>query len=212
MQAIERKSEREEGGGEMVCVGGKKVEKSKEQHTVILYANRSTSPIPANLIIPIRKDARAQTVIKDRVMIILLVTAVAVAAAVTEIVLERDIRGGWGVGLRGDVVLEPVAVGVVDALGLAGVDVGVVPVGKGGVRWHGIVGVVFVADGREAFVVVFAGAVVEGEDLEGWGRLVPGFLIDGRNEGGGGLTPLLETQTMLEECSNIRIWNGRVSS
>lgn len=132
-------------------------------------------------------------------MIILLVAAVAVAAAVTEIVLERDVCGGRGVGLRGDVVLEPVAVGVVDALGLAGVDVGVVPVGEGGVRGHGVVGVVFVADGGEAFVVVFAGAVVEGEDLEGWGWLVLGFTIDGGTEGGGGLTPLLETHTMLEE-------------
>ncbi len=54
---------------------------------------------------------------------------------------------------------------VVDALGLAGVDVGVVPEGEGGVGGHGVVGVVVVADGGEGFVVVFAGAVVEGEDL-----------------------------------------------
>ncbi len=54
---------------------------------------------------------------------------------------------------------------VIYALGLAGVDVGVVPEGEGGVGGHGVVGVVVVADGGEGFVVVFAGAVVEGEDL-----------------------------------------------
>lgn len=103
-------------------------------------------------------------------MIILLVAAVAVAAAMAEVVLERDV-GGRGVILcfavagGGDVGLGPVAELVVDALGLAGVDVGVVPEGEGGVGGDGVVGVVVVADGGEAFVVVFAGAVVEGEDL-----------------------------------------------
>ncbi len=101
-------------------------------------------------------------------MVILLVAAVAVAAAVAEVVLEGDVGGGGGAQVDGDVGLGPVAVLVVDALGLAGVDVGVVPEGEGGVGGYGVVGVVFVADGGEAFVVVFAGAVVEGEDLEGW--------------------------------------------
>lgn len=101
-------------------------------------------------------------------MVVHLVAAVTVAAAVTEVVFEGDVSGRRGVCLGRDVFLGPVAVLVVDALGLARVDVGVVPEGEGGVGGHGVVGVVFVADGGEAFVVVFAGAVVEGEDLRGW--------------------------------------------
>ena len=107
-------------------------------------------------------------------MIILFVAAVAVAAAVAQVVFKGDV-GGRGVvallvdavggSVGGDVGVRSVAVLEVDALGLAGVDVGVVPEGEGGVRGYGIVRVVVVADGGEAFIVVFAGAVVEGEDL-----------------------------------------------
>lgn len=108
-------------------------------------------------------------------MVVLLVAAVPVAAAVAEVVFKGDVcrgrRGRAAAAVGRDVVLGPVAVLEVDALGLAGVDVGVVPEGEGGVGGHGVVGVVFVADGGEAFVVVFAGAVVEGEDL-GMGGLV----------------------------------------
>lgn len=94
-----------------------------------------------------------------------LVAAVGATAAVGEVVFECDVCG-WFV--CGDIVLGVAsAVLVVDTLRLAGVDVGVVPEGEGGVRGHGVVGVVFVADGGEAFVVVFAGAGVEGEDLPG---------------------------------------------
>lgn len=107
-------------------------------------------------------------------MIILLISAVSIAATMAKIVFKRDI-GRRSVGLLclavaggGDVGLGPVAELVVDALGLTGVDVGVVPEGEGGVRGDGVVGVVVVADGGEAFVVVFAGAVVEGEDLWVW--------------------------------------------
>ena len=64
-----------------------------------------------------------------------------------------------------EVVLRPVAILVVDALGLAGVEVGVIPEGKDGVWGHRIAGIVMVADGGEAFVVIFAGAIVQGEDL-----------------------------------------------
>lgn len=130
-----------------------------------------------------------------------------------EIVFERDVRRGpvkgGGGGDVGDVALGPgvAAVLVVDALGLAGVDVGVVPEGEGGVRGHGVVGVVLVADAGEAFVGVFAGAVVEGEDLVGWLVSWVGFSLvlgegkgragGGEVEGGigmrGGLTPLLDT-------------------
>ena len=155
--------------------GGGDENKRKKQRTIILDPDRRARPILADLIIPIPEDPRAQAVVKHRVVVVLLVAAVAVAAAVAEVVLERDVGGGRrGPAARpaaqgGDVVLGPVAVLEVDALGLAGVDVGVVPEGEGGVGGHGVVGVVFVADGGEAFVVVFAGAVVEGEDL-GEGR------------------------------------------
>lgn len=103
-------------------------------------------------------------------MIILLVAAIAVAAAMAQVVFKGDVGGGSVVAVLvdvvgGDVGVGPVAILKVDALGLAGVDVGVVPEGKGGVRGYGVVGVVVVADGGEAFIVVFAGAVVEGEDL-----------------------------------------------
>ena len=100
-------------------------------------------------------------------MIILLVAAVAAAAAMAKVVFKRDVCGRRiDESLLGrDVGVGPVAVLVVDALGLASVDVGVVPEGEGGVRGHGVVGVVVVADGGEAFVVVFARAVIEGEDL-----------------------------------------------
>ena len=103
-------------------------------------------------------------------MIILLVAAIAVAAAMAQVVFKGDVGGGSVVAVvvdavGGDVGVGPVAVLKVDALGLAGVDVGVVPEGEGGVRGYGVVGVVVVADGGEAFIVVFAGAVVEGEDL-----------------------------------------------
>lgn len=107
-------------------------------------------------------------------MIILLVAAIAVAAAMAQVVFKGDVGGGSvvavlvdavGGSFGGDVGVGPVAVLKVDALGLAGVDVGVVPEGEGGVRGYGVVGVVVVADGGEAFIVVFAGAVVEGEDL-----------------------------------------------
>lgn len=146
--------------------GGRGWKKEREQrHTVILNAHRSTRSILTDLIVAIRENARGQTIVKDRVVIIHLVAAIAMAAAVAEIVLKGDV-GGRVAGLHaGDVVLGPVTVLEVDALGLAGVDVGVVPVGEGGVRGHGVVGVVFVADGGEAFVVVFAAAVVEGEHL-----------------------------------------------
>lgn len=75
------------------------------------------------------------------------------------------IRGAEAGG--GDVGLGPAAELVVDTLGLAGVDKGVVPEGEGGIGRDGILGEVVGPDGGEAFVVVFAGAVVEGEDL--WG-------------------------------------------
>lgn len=137
------------------------------QHTIILDPNCSTNAILTNLVILIRKNARTQTIVEDRIMIILFIAAVATTAAMTQIVLKGDVGGG-GVRLGYvDIVLGPVAVLVVDALGLAGVDVCVVPVGEGGVRRDGVVGVVFVADGGEAFVVIFAGSVVEGEDLNG---------------------------------------------
>ena len=102
-------------------------------------------------------------------MIIVLIPVIP-AAAMAEVILKRDIgRASLSIagGCRGGKVgLGSVAVLVVDALGLAGVDVGVVPEGKGGVWGNGVVRVVVVADGGEAFVVVFAGAVVKGEDLE----------------------------------------------
>ena len=113
-------------------------------------------------------------------MIIIFVPAVPAAAAVAQVVFECDVCGRFD-GLHGDVVLGPVAVLVVDTLGLAGVDVSVVPEREGGEGGHGVVGVVLVADGGEAFVVVFAGAVVEGEDLEERGWEVSGcFLMLGR--------------------------------
>lgn len=96
-------------------------------------------------------------------MIILEITAVAVTTAVTQVVFKGDIRGRRGLWRRGDVVCRSIAVLVIDALGLAGVDVGIVPKGKGRVWGYGVVRIVFVADGGEAFVIVLAGAIVEGE-------------------------------------------------
>ena len=119
---------------------------SKARPTIILNPHRSTSPVLTNLIVPVRENPRLQTVVKHGVMVILLVAAVAAAAAVAQVVFECDVGGGGVVGVVADVVLGPVAVLVVDALGLAGVDVGVVPEGEGGVGGHGVVGVVFVAD------------------------------------------------------------------
>ena len=133
-------------------------------------------------------------------MVIFLIAAVAAAAAVAEVVFEGDVGGAVLQLGGGDVALGPVAVLVVDALGLAGVDVGVVPEGEGGEGRHGVVGVVEVADGGKAFVVVFAGAVVEGEDLRrGW--ISRGNYLVGRCGGKGKkeLTPLLETHTISEE-------------
>ena len=98
-------------------------------------------------------------------MIILQITAVAIAAAMTQVVFKRDICGGGVLRRIGDVVCRSVAVLVVDPLRLAGVDVGVVPKGKGRVWGHRVVRIVFVADGGEAFVIVLAGAIVEGEYL-----------------------------------------------
>lgn len=145
--------------------------KKSRKHTIILNPHRSTSAILTNLIIAIRENAGLETIIKNRIMIIFLIAAVAVTAAMAQIIFEGDVGGRGGRllldGGGGDVAVGTVAVLVVDALGLAGVDVGVVPKGKGGVRGDRVVGVVFIANGGEAFVVVFAGAVVEGEDLEG---------------------------------------------
>ena len=140
-------------------------------------------------------------------MIIFQVTAVAVTAAVTQVIFKGDIRSGRVLRRIGDVVRRSVAVLVIDALGLAGVDVGVVPKGKGRVWGYGVVRIVFVADGGEAFVVVLAGAVVEGEYLV-WSV---GFSCKSQGKGEK-LTPLDETQTTSDEWSNIRIGNGRVSS
>ena len=61
--------------------------------TEILHPNRGASPILANLIVPKREDARRQTIIKHRVMIILFVPAIAIPTTVTEIILERDVCG-----------------------------------------------------------------------------------------------------------------------
>ena len=147
-----------------------RVEKGKKEdraqpHTEILNPHRSTSPILTDLIIPKRKDAREQTIIKHRIMIILQIPAVAITAAVTQVVFKGDIRSGRVIRRIGDAVCRSIAVLVIDALGLAGVDVSVVPKGERRVRGYGVVRIVFVADGGETFVVVFAGAVVEGEDL-----------------------------------------------
>ena len=98
-------------------------------------------------------------------MVILQITAVAVTAAVTQVIFKGDILSGRGLRRVGDVVCGSVAVLVIDALGLAGVDVGVVPKGKSRVWGYGVVRIVFVADGGEAFVVVLAGAIVEREYL-----------------------------------------------
>ena len=103
-------------------------------------------------------------------MIILLIAAIAAAAAMAQVVFKGDVGGGRVVAVLADVVggdvgVWPVAVLIVDALGLACVDVGVVPEREGGVRGYGIVRVVVVANGGEAFIVVFFGAIVEGEDL-----------------------------------------------
>ena len=140
-------------------------------------------------------------------MIIIQIPAVAVTAAMTQVILKRDVRCGRALRRVGDVVCGSIVVLVIDALGLAGVDIGVVPKRKGRVWGYGVVRIIFVADGREALVVVLASAVVEGEYLV-WS--VEFFCKD---EGKGKmLTPLDETQTTSEEWSNIRIENGRVSS
>lgn len=98
-------------------------------------------------------------------MIILQIPPIAIPTAMTQIIFKRDIRRRRALRRRSNIVRRSVAVLVINALGLAGVDVGVVPKGERRVRGHGVVGIVFVADGGEAFVVVLAGAVVEGEDL-----------------------------------------------
>lgn len=173
----ERKKEKEKNRGK---IAGRKERKEKKRkgnlHTEILHPHRCARPILTNLIIPIREDARRQPIIKHRIMVILLIAPVPIATAMTKIIFKRNIRRRGNIlclirGAEaggGDVGLGPVAELVVDALGLAGVDVGVVPEGEGGIGRDGVVGVVVVADGGEAFVVVFAGAVVEGEDLRGW--------------------------------------------
>ena len=83
----------------------------------------------------------------------------------TQVIFKGDVRSGWALWRIGDVVRGSVAILVIDALGLAGVDIGVVPKGKGRVWGYRIVRIVFVADGGEAFVVVLAGAIVEGQYL-----------------------------------------------
>ena len=178
-----------------------------QPHTEILDPHRSTGPILTDLIIPKRKDAREETIIKDRIMIIIQIPAVAVTAAVTQVIFKGDICSGRVLRRVSDVVCGSVAVLVIDALGLAGVHIGVVPKGKGRVWGYGVVRIIFVADGREAFVVVLAGAVVEGEYLV-WSV----ECSSKRQRRGAKLTPLDETQTTFEEWSNIRIENGRVSS
>ena len=145
-----------------------RVEKEKierKPHTEILNPHRRTRPIRTDLIIPKRKDARQQTIIVHRIMIILQIPPITIPTTMTQIIFKRDIRRRRALRRRSNIIRRSVAVLVVDTLGLAGVDVSVVPKGKRRVRRHGVVRIVFVADGGEAFVVVLAGAVVEGKDL-----------------------------------------------
>ena len=67
--------------------------KGRAQRTEILNPNSSTSAVLTNLVIPIGKNAGAQTVIKHRIVIVFFISAISITAAVTEVVFERDVGG-----------------------------------------------------------------------------------------------------------------------
>ena len=66
----------------------------------ILHADRRARPVLADLVVAVGEDSRGEGVVEDGVVVVFFVTAVAGAAAVREVVFERDVCWGRGGGGR----------------------------------------------------------------------------------------------------------------